>query len=124
MEIGDTMKIAIVDDDPDVRTSYSMMLERLGIPSPEIFNDGTSLVNAIIQANSSFSIIFMDYQMPQMNGIETAKIVSRFCKHTRIIMISGYEEARGEASKLGIEFLPKPVSLLVFRKLLEKPLEI
>jgi DNA-binding NtrC family response regulator len=114
------MKIAIVEDDPDIRSLLSIMItNRLGYPAPMVFNDGTSLVRSLTDDHLNFDVIIMDYRMPEMNGIEAAKIVKRYRSGTRIILTTGYD-VKDEASKAGLRYLQKPFSIDALATILEQ----
>lgn len=105
------LRIAVVDDEPDLPALYSQVIEKLGYPSPSLFNDGTSIVKALTKDRQSFDIIIMDYRMPEMNGIEAANIIVRYKKNTKIILVSAYDFVKQKAAEAGFPFLMKPFSI-------------
>ena len=105
------MKIAVVEDDPEIRSALSTMLtQRLGYPKPSVFGDGTSLVKAIASDHQSFDLIIMDYRMPEMNGIEAARIILRHRNGIKVVLITGYD-VKEEAESAGMIYLQKPFSI-------------
>lgn len=115
-----SLKIAIVEDDPDIRSLLAVMISRkLRYPAPAVFNDGTSLVRAMTQNSQRFDIIIMDYRMPEMNGIEAARIIMRHRNTTRIILATGYD-VKEEALRTGLLYLQKPFSIDALAYLLEQ----
>ena len=105
------MKIAIVEDDADIRSLLSMTLtQKLRLPEPSLFENGTSLVRAMADDRLSFDVIIMDYRMPEMNGIEAAKIITRHRAGIKIILTTGYD-VEDEACKAGFKYLRKPFSI-------------
>jgi CheY-like chemotaxis protein len=117
---GSNLKIAVVDDDRDVSATYSRIIERLGYPQPSIFKDGTSIVKALIADRESFDLIIMDYQMPEMNGIEAAKIIQRYKKDTKIILATAFAHAEEEAIAAGLPLLLKPFTVKKLAESLSK----
>jgi len=114
------MKIAIVEDDPDIRSLLSMMLtQKLGHPSPSLFGDGSSLVKALTEDQQFFDVIIMDYRMPEMNGIEAAKIILRHRAGTKVILMTGYD-VKDEARDAGLLYLQKPFSIDALASILDK----
>ena len=86
------MKIAVVDDDKDsISDVISKVLQKLGYTAPSLFPDGTSLIRALVTSNQSFHVVLTDYRMPEMNGIEAAKIIMRYRKETNLVVMSGYD---------------------------------
>jgi DNA-binding NtrC family response regulator len=111
LENKNELRIAILDDEKDMLQALSILLEKLGYQSPSVFQDGTSLVRSMMIDRKSYDVLLIDYRMPEMNGIEAAKIIQRYRKETKIIMITGYEFVRKKASEIGIAFLLKPFTM-------------
>src|ERR1700719_1830433 len=103
-------KIAIVDDEPDLLDAYSKMLANLGFPKPALFTSGTSLINALASGNTTFDVILMDYRIPEMNGLEAAKIVRRYRPAIKIILATASPAVEELAVSEGFFFLQKPFS--------------
>jgi len=103
-----TLKIAIVDDEKELLNVFTLILERLGYSTPDVFNDGTSFIKSLTRDKQSYDVILMDYRMPEMDGIETAKIVKNRKPETQIIMITGYDFVKEKAHEIGILYLQKP----------------
>ena len=110
MEANNNLKIGVVDDDGDLSDAYSKAIVNLGYPSPSVFNDGTSIVKALIEDHQSFDVIIMDYRIPEMNGIEAAKIIQRYKKDTKIILATAFASVKQETEAAGLPFLLKPFS--------------
>jgi CheY-like chemotaxis protein len=108
--VKNSLRIAVVDDDPSLPPLYAQSLVKLGYSLPSLFNDGTSIVKSMTKDHQSFDIIMMDYQMPEMNGVEAAKIIQRYKKQTKIILVSGYDFVKQKAVDAGFPFLMKPFS--------------
>ena len=112
-------KIAIVDDEPEICFAFSRMITYLGYPDPAIFRNGTSFVNALARDRQSFDLVLMDYRMPEMNGIEAAKIIQRYRPNTKIILVTGIDAVKEEAESDGLKYLQKPVPMGVLAAYLE-----
>jgi len=108
-----------VDDEPEICLAFSKMISYLGYPDPAVFRDGTSLVKALAVDRESFDLVLMDYRMPEMNGIEAAKIIQRYRPNTRIILVTGIDSAKQEALSEGLTYLQKPVPMEVLQESLE-----
>jgi CheY-like chemotaxis protein len=108
--VNHNLRIAIVDDEKELTDVYSMVIRKLGYPSPSVFVDGTSIVKALAKGHLFFDVIIMDYRMPEMNGIEAAKIIQRHRKQTKIVLASGLDSVKQEALAAGLTFLGKPFS--------------
>lgn len=104
------LKVAIVDDEPDLQRLYKLALASRGYKVVFIANDGTDAVEKNLQTPAR--IIIMDHRMPTKNGIETTReILSQF-PGTGIIFVSADEAVEKEAREAGAKrFLKKPISL-------------
>ncbi len=117
-------KILIVDDDPQIRLVLGDRLKANGFQVIQA-EDG---IRGLEQAEKEKpDLIFLDLQMPKMDGMETLERLSR--KHPEIIVIIltayGSIERAVQAVKMGAyDFLPKPCQpdhiLLVVEKALEQ----
>ena len=116
-------KIAIVDDEPEICLAFSKMISYLGYPDPAVFKDGTSLVTALTEERQSFDLVLMDYRMPEMNGLEAARIIRRYRPNTKIILVTGIDSVKQDALSEGLLYLQKPVPMEVLAESLELELD-
>jgi signal transduction histidine kinase/DNA-binding response OmpR family regulator len=108
-------QVLVVDDNKESRIIIRKTLEHFGFKVEEA-DSGASAINRIKHQN--FTLIILDYKMPNMNGIETAQMIQQM-ENThdemtpKIMMISAYgkEEIKKEAEFSGIvQFLDKPIN--------------
>lgn len=86
-----TIRIAIAEDQVMFRTGFIAMLNDLGNIRVVIeAGSGAELINKLRQ--TTVDIAFLDYRMPDMNGIETAGIIRNEFEHVRMIMLSMYDD--------------------------------
>jgi DNA-binding response OmpR family regulator len=64
-------KILLVDDDPDITTTFQLSLEDTGFFEVETYNDSTEALSNF-QANS-YDLVLLDIKMPKMSGFELYK---------------------------------------------------
>lgn len=70
------LKILLAEDNSINQKVASQNLSKLGFPS-EIATDGRQALNAI--SRNDYDLVFMDIQMPEMDGLETtAKVIEQF----------------------------------------------
>ncbi len=67
---GDEKPMLIVEDHPINQKLFALILEKLG-HEPMIANDGMEALE--LAGEHDFSLVFMDIQMPRMNGYEAAQ---------------------------------------------------
>ena len=110
------LRILVVDDNPTAGEILLTLLENMGI-SCDGARSGTAAIEKVMEARSEkpFDLIFMDWRMPGMDGIQSAREIFRQLgeRAPRIVLVTafGREEALEEAA--GVELagvLNKPVS--------------
>ena len=106
----DQVRTLVVDDARDVR-DYFMHLSELHGFACETVSSGEKACQIIRQAKEPYHIIFVDWNMPGMTGIEVAREIQEY-SDSIVILISAFEwsEIEHEAKAVGVErFLPKPL---------------
>jgi two-component system sensor histidine kinase/response regulator len=107
----------VVDDNETARHILASHLRALHLEVSEA-DSGQAALDAVCAADATapFDVVFLDWKMPGLDGIETAlqlQADSSLSKVPRLVMATafGQEEARANAETAGIEaFLVKPVS--------------
>ncbi|MDR0464995.1 MAG: response regulator [Treponema sp.] len=107
------IRVMAVDDDPDVLNYFDEIMQRFGAKCDTAKSAREAL--SLIEANGMYDIYFVDWKMPEIDGIMLAKQLktqSKSPEHTIIIMISAAEwsAVADEAKKAGVDkFLSKPL---------------
>lgn len=124
-DIFKNVRVAVVDDNKvNLRVAVTQ-LRQLGVLA-EVFSSGSAIVKAL-ERGRKYDMIFMDHMMPEMDGIETTKVIrnmaSQNCKDIPIIAltanaVTGVEKEYKEAGMNGWMF--KPVKLDDFKDTLLK----
>ena len=117
--------IVVVEDDlPSIRY-YETLLRNSGA-DVMIFHTGKEFVDYLSTENIKIDLVFMDFLIPLINGIECVRILRKSRKGTPVIMITAYssEQAKTEAYIAGCnEYLLKPIYPEKIFALLEKYLK-
>jgi CheY-like chemotaxis protein len=103
--------IVIVEDDRPSIKYYETLLKDSGA-DVHIFKTGKEFVDYVCGDHEKIDLIFMDFLIPFINGIECVRIFRRDNKSVPIVMITAYssEQAKAEAYIAGCnEFLLKPI---------------
>jgi two-component system sensor histidine kinase/response regulator len=108
------LRMLVVDDNAAAREILSDQLRALGLAASAV-SSGKDAVAAVKAAelDHPFDAVFVDWKMPEMDGLETAKRIRPASRSMRIVMVTafGREDVRTEAESAGIDaFLVKPVS--------------
>lgn len=117
------IKIAVCDDEQFMLDQLSSlisenMLERqVSSYSIQQFKDGTSLLND----NSSFDLIFLDIQMNQPNGMETAKRLRQIGNQSLLIFVTILKELVFDAFEVqAYDYLIKPLDTSRFKRMMDR----
>ncbi len=104
------LQTLIVDDEPIARKTLREEL----IDFPEIGTiweacDGSSALSAIL--NQSPDLVFLDLQMPGLNGFDVIRELPATGKVPQIVIVTAYSEHAIQAFEAGaVDYLLKPVS--------------
>jgi len=106
------MKIAICDDEKVWQTSLIKCLEQYSSErnieiSKTCFDSGKELT----ESTEKYDIIFLDFQMEKLNGIETAKKIRKTNTDSVIIFVSAFPQVAVDAYEVkAYRFLTKPIN--------------
>jgi DNA-binding response OmpR family regulator len=86
-------KILIVDDEPDITSTFDMILEMNGF-EVDTYND-PSLALSNFKPNS-YGLALLDIRMPKMNGFELYKKIKEIDRNMEVCFITAFEDYREE----------------------------
>lgn len=104
----------MVDDEQDICENVVKTMERMEVKVDYALNgeQAIEIVRDALQKKFSYHTILLDWKMPGMNGIETAKELRRLLpEHVSIMILTGYDYSEIEEELLeGLVdgFIPKP----------------
>ncbi len=105
------IRMLAVDDDPDVLVFFKETAAKFGIAC-DTASSGEEAIS-LIEKSGKYNFYFVDWSMPQMDGMELARrIHANGEKDTVIIMISAtdWNVIQNEARSVGVNaFIPKPL---------------
>jgi DNA-binding LytR/AlgR family response regulator len=112
-------KIAICEDVLEQQEHLKRIIEEMGnsdLQEPDLFSSGEEMIEAY-NNGTKYSIILLDMQLKELNGIETAKMIRRHDKKVIIIIVTSIMEYAVEGYSINaFDFILKPVD--------EKKLEV
>lgn len=113
------MKIAIVDDEKLASSRVQRLLLELGYEDIKVFNDATLALEDM--KKNIYDVVFLDIQMPKINGLELANEILALSSNTFIIFQTAFEEFAIEAFKIGgLDYILKPTTLENIEKSMNK----
>lgn len=116
---GAALKILAVDDERSQLEDLARLLRASPVVSEvQCANDGPE---ALVKASSdAYDAIFLDVRMPDLDGVELARVLRRFAAPPQLVFVSAYESAAVDAFELhALDYLLKPVA----RRRVEEALE-
>ncbi len=120
-------RILVVDDDAEILEAVRLLMEDMGVRVDTACNGEEALHfrERACESGEDYHVILLDWKMPGMDGIETARQLRRTAsEHIPMLLLTGYdwEEIQEEAARAGIDgFLQKPFFVSAFQ---EKILEL
>ena len=111
-------RVLIIDDNSHARAVLSDMLTGMSFVAHEAPSgqEGIEMVRRAAEAGQPYEIVFVDWQMPELDGIETGKRIRTLATAAappHLVMVTAYgrEEVMKQAEESGFEsVLLKPVS--------------
>lgn len=127
MEDDAILRIAICEDDRKQQQLLENYITALKLGEPyevEKFDSGEDLVR-IYESGQKFSIILLDMQLEELDGIQTAEIIRKYDKDSIIIIITSIIEYAVDGYGVNAyDFILKPVEenkfVKVFRSAIKK----
>src|SRR6267143_5527956 len=109
--------IRVVDDLPEKLLVFSSILEELG-QNLVMVRSGSDALREVLARE--FAVILLDVNMPDIDGLETAKLIRQYKRsaHTPIIFITAYadELQTAQGYSLGaVDYILSPVNPDVLR---------
>lgn len=113
------MKCIIVDDEPLAREAIQMLIDKTDVLELVNSFNGAESASIFLKNNPhTIDLVFLDIQMPGINGIEFSSSIP---KETLVIFTTAFSEFAAESYEVdALDYLIKPVKLERFQKSVEK----
>ncbi|MCM1121103.1 MAG: response regulator [Eubacterium sp.] len=114
-------RMIVTDDEEEVCLNIVKVMSKVGV-STDYATDGETAVRMMRErreAGIPYDLILLDWQMPNLNGLETARLIRQnYSDKIPILLLSAYDwsEIENEAIEIGIShFMPKPFFMSTFK---------
>jgi DNA-binding LytR/AlgR family response regulator len=107
---SDRLTILAVDDEQTQLEDLARILRASpAVGEVECAFDGR---DAVVKASTNrYDALFLDVRMPDLDGLELARVLKRFAAPPQIVFVSAYDTAAVDAFELAaLDYLRKPVS--------------
>lgn len=116
-------RVMLVEDAEEIRTGIKLKVDwnRFGFEVCAEAGNGSEAVQMLSQ--SPVDLIITDIRMPVMNGLELLQNCSAAYPHTRLVVLSGYDDfpyVRSALQAGALDYLLKPVAAEELEQLLTK----
>lgn len=105
------MKILLVDDEPDILDILKAHLSSLDYEILTALEPSQAL--ALLESHNP-DVVFLDFSLPQMDGLTLLKLIKRLVPSTIVVMVSGRAstDAARECLEHGaFDYIQKPFNL-------------
>jgi PAS domain S-box-containing protein len=106
------LRILLVDDHAEVRSTTTAVLEDLGHTVVEAAN-GAEALKLLTAGDCDYDVMISDYAMPHLSGTEFLRAARELCPGVPALIITGYAEADAISDRPeGVDVLLKPFTAL------------
>ncbi|MCD6301346.1 MAG: response regulator [Staphylothermus sp.] len=105
------LNIVVADDSKFMRTFIRRIVERMGHNVVAEASNGRELIEIMKSMKEVPDLVFIDINMPEMDGLNALKAIRNTEKDVRIVIVSalGQDEVIKYAKSIGIvDFITKP----------------
>ncbi|SPQ22281.1 8d922934-adc4-4fb7-8493-68ed55f2c544 [Thermothielavioides terrestris] len=120
------LRVLVADDNSTNIEVFSRLLKLEDIYDVTVAKDGQEaydLVKANMENNQHFDLIFMDIQMPNLDGLQSTRLIRKMGYSAPIVALTAFSEESNvkECIASGMnEFLSKPIRRRALKQVLEK----
>lgn len=123
---GGKLRVLVADDNKTNVEVVCRMLKLEDVSNVTIARDGQEayeLVKANFERNERFDVIFMDIQMPNLDGLQSTRLIRKMGYSAPIVALTAFSDASNMKNCIesGMdEFLSKPIRRPALKQILQK----
>lgn len=103
--------LAVDDEAPALNDLVRMLRASNAVGKVDSASSGSEALRRLNDSTEDYHGLFIDVRMPDLDGIELARILRRFASPPAVVFVSAYEDAAVQAFELrAVDYLVKPVS--------------
>lgn len=119
------LRIALCDDETESKDALRFQLEKVLVEETEEivyeFSSGTKAVSWLAKHPGELDLLFLDVEMKELNGMETAARIREFDTGLIIVFVTGYADYVFDGYRVGaLDYLMKPVTVPKLQDLLHR----
>ncbi|HEV7206199.1 MAG TPA: LytTR family DNA-binding domain-containing protein [Jatrophihabitans sp.] len=106
---GTVVRVLVVDDETPAREELAFLL-RDDPRVAEVHTAASSGQALRVLAESAVDVVFCDIKMPGLDGVELARVLSRFAERPQVVFVTAYDDRAVDAFELqAVDYVMKPV---------------
>lgn len=106
--MGRKPRVLIIDDEPDILWSLSLLLE----PLYEVTMAANGQAGLLALEEGSFEAVLLDLMMPVMDGAAFKRELDMRGVTTPVVIVSAFADVAERAASLGVrDYLTKPIDI-------------
>lgn len=119
-------RILIVEDEPEAADLLRRFIARYGEEHGEQFQVTTfSSADELLRRDRTFDLIFLDIELPEINGMEAANLLRTYDTSTPIIFVTNLAQYAVRGYEVdALDFIVKPVGYFDFSMRMNKAMRI
>ncbi len=104
-----TLRILAVDDEPPALDELAYLLRRADqVANVLTAGDATEALRVL--RDTEVDVVFLDIRMPGLDGLELARVLSRFASPPAVVFVTAHDDRAVDAFELGaVDYVLKPV---------------
>ena len=119
-------RMIVADDDEEICKNVVKVMAATGV-AVDYATDGETAIRMMREnreAGKPYDLILLDWQMPDLNGLETARLIrENYPERIPILLLTAYDwsEIEQEAKEIGVShFMPKPFFMSTFKDSIQR----